>query len=108
MERARITSFEQLDAYAITLRGIDLMHRLSREDFLHARTAFETAIERDPVSAAPHAWLAKWHVMRVLVGASDNSRRDNQAATACADRALECIAGREHQDHRDGYRCGWR
>jgi tetratricopeptide (TPR) repeat protein len=42
------------------------------------------------VSAAPHAWLAKWHVMRVLVGASDNTAHDHQAATACADRALEC------------------
>ena len=90
LRRARITNFEQLDAYALTLRGIDLMHRLSREDFQHARSAFETAIERDPVSAAPHAWLAKWHVVRVLVGASDNAPRDHNAATACAERALEC------------------
>ena len=90
LRRARITNFEQLDAYAITLRGIDLMHRLSREDFLHARSAFETAIERDPVSAAPHAWLAKWHVIRIAVGASDNTLRDSKAATACAERALAC------------------
>ena len=26
--------------------------------------AFTTAIERNPVSPAPHAWLAKWHVLR--------------------------------------------
>jgi tetratricopeptide (TPR) repeat protein len=66
------------------------MHRLSREDFLLARSAFETAIERDPVSAAPHAWLAKWHVVRVAVGASDDTLRDTMAATACAERALAC------------------
>ena len=33
LKRARITNFEQLDAYAITLRGVELMHRLSPEDF---------------------------------------------------------------------------
>jgi adenylate cyclase len=90
LRRARITNFEQLDAYALTLRGIDLMHRLSREDFVQAHVAFETAIERDPVAAAPHAWLAKWHVVRVAVGASDNTLRDTMAATACAERALSC------------------
>jgi TolB-like protein len=90
LRRARITSFEELDAYGITLRGVELMHRLSREDFLLARQAFQTAIERDPTSPAPHAWLAKWHVVRVLVGASENTLRDNKAATACAERALAC------------------
>ncbi len=90
LRRARITSFEELDAYGITLRGVELMHRLTREDFLLARNAFETAIERDPVSPAPHAWLAKWHVIRVLVGASDNALGDHTAATACAERALAC------------------
>jgi adenylate cyclase len=90
LHRARITSFEQLDAYAITLRGVELMHRLAREDFMQARNAFETAIARDPVSPRPHAWLAKWHVMRVAVGASDNSAQDSAAATACASRALAC------------------
>src|SRR3970040_1774195 len=63
LRRARITSFEQLDAYAITLRGIDLMHRHTHEDFLHARSAFENAIERDPISPAPHAWLPEWDIV---------------------------------------------
>jgi adenylate cyclase len=90
LQRARITNFDQLDAYAITLRGVELMHRLAREDFLQARTAFETAIERDPVSPRPHAWLAKWHVLRVAVGASDNAAEDSAVATACAERALAC------------------
>ena len=57
---------------------------------MSARRTFETAIERDPVSAAPHAWLAKWHVMRIAVGASENPLRDSEAATACAERALAC------------------
>src|SRR6185503_9575896 len=66
----------------------ELMHRLSPEDFLQARVAFETAIARDPVAPHPHAWLAKWHVMRVALGASDNPAADLAAAAACAARAL--------------------
>jgi len=90
LRRARITNFDQLDAYGMTLRGVELMHRLSQEDFLAAHQAFETAIARNPVSPAPHAWLAKWHVMRVALGTSDNVAHDAAAATACAERALEC------------------
>jgi adenylate cyclase len=92
LHRARITSFEELDAYGMTLRGVELMHRLSPDDFLLARHAFQTAIERDPGSPAPHAWLAKWHVMRIGVGASENPTFDGEAATACAERALTCDA----------------
>ncbi len=92
LKRARISNFEQLDAYAITLRGIEFMHRLAPEDFSKARSAFETAISRDPVSPYPHAWLAKWHVLRVANGASEDPVRDSAAATACAERALACDA----------------
>ena len=90
LHRARITNFSELDAYGMTLRGVDLMHRLSPEDFMLAREAFRTAIERDPVSPAPHAWLAKWHVMRVAVGAGSDAAKEGEAATACAERALAC------------------
>lgn len=90
LRRARITSFEDLDAYGMTLRGVELMHRLSAEDFMQARQAFETAIERNPVSPAPHAWLAKWHVIRIALGASQDPVQDYAAAMACAQRALAC------------------
>jgi len=90
LHRARITNFEQLDAYAITLRGVELMHCVSRKDFMDARTAFETAIARDPVSPRPHAWLAKWHILRIAHGVSDNVAQDSAAASACAERALAC------------------
>jgi adenylate cyclase len=92
LQRARITNFEQLDAYAMTLRGVELMHRVSHEDFMQAQTAFETAIARDPVSPRPHAWLAKWHVLRVLIGMSQNAADDMNAATARAEHALGCDA----------------
>jgi adenylate cyclase len=90
LRRARITNFDQLDAYAITLRGVELMHCVSRTDFMQARAAFETAIARDPVSPRPHAWLAKWHILRIAHGDSEDVAQDSAAATACAARALAC------------------
>ena len=90
LRRARTTSPEQLDAYGLTLRGVDLMHRMSHEDFFCARGLFEAAISRDPISPAPHAWLAKWHVFRIALGSSDDPIRDREAATSCASLALKC------------------
>jgi adenylate cyclase len=92
LQRARITNFDQLDAYAITLRGVELMHKSVLDDFLQARSAFDAAIARDPVSPRPHAWLAKWHVLRVLIGSSENPAADMDAATVCARHALACDA----------------
>jgi tetratricopeptide (TPR) repeat protein len=92
LRRARITSFEDLDAYGITLRGIELMHRQSRDDFFAARQAFQTAIARNPVSPAPHAWLAKWHILCVLHGMSEAPAQEFADANASAAQALACDA----------------
>ncbi|HZE60181.1 MAG TPA: cyclic nucleotide-binding domain-containing protein [Burkholderiales bacterium] len=92
LRRARITNFEELDAYGMTLRGVELMHRLARDDFMRARQAFLTAIERNPLSPAPHAWLAKWHILRVLAGMSDAPAQDFADATSAAAGALACDA----------------
>ncbi|MEO8718418.1 MAG: cyclic nucleotide-binding domain-containing protein [Burkholderiales bacterium] len=90
LRRARITNFEELDAYAMTLRGIELMYRLSDEDFMSARQTFEAAIERNPVSPMPLACLANWHLIRVAIGGSADPARDSEAASSCAERALAC------------------
>ncbi|TAN54070.1 MAG: cyclic nucleotide-binding domain-containing protein, partial [Betaproteobacteria bacterium] len=90
LRRARITNFEQLDAYAINLRGIELMYSLSPDDFMSARRMFETAIERDPVSPVPHAYLANWHLIRIATGGSENPLVDSDSARVRAARALAC------------------
>jgi len=107
LRRARITSFEELDAYGITLRGVELMHRQSREDFFAARQAFETAIARNPVSPSPHAWLAKWHILCVLHGTSEAPAQDFADATACAARALACDAEDALALAVDGFVTAW-
>ena len=107
LRRASITNFKELDAYGITLRGIELMHRQSREDFLAARQAFESAIARNPVSPAPHAWLAKWHILRVLAGMSETPVEDFDEATASAARALACDAEDALALAIDGFVAAW-
>jgi adenylate cyclase len=107
LQRARITGFEQLDAYGITLRGIELMHRQSRDDFFAARQAFQTAITRNPVAPAPHAWLAKWHILRVLAGMSEAPAQDFGDATASAARALACDAEDALALAVDGFVTAW-
>jgi TolB-like protein/class 3 adenylate cyclase len=107
LRRAGLTNLSQLDAYGLTLRGIDLMHRLSAEDFLCAKDLLETAISRDPTSPSPHAWLAKWHILRIAIGASDDPLRDREAATTSARRALDCDSNDALALAVDGHAAGW-
>jgi len=93
LQRARITSIEQLDAFGLLLRGIELMHRASPGEFSSARQVLQASGERDPTSAAPCAWLAKWHVLRIITGASPDPGIDSRTATSLADRALELEPG---------------
>jgi adenylate cyclase len=89
LRRASITNFEQLDAFGLLLRGIELMHKASHDDFMLARQVLEMSSERDPTSAFPYAWLANWHVFRVALGASPDSQKDSNSATNLVDRALQ-------------------
>jgi adenylate cyclase len=107
LRRAGITNLDQLDAYGLTLRGIDLMHRMSREDFLSAKEILTTAISRDPTSPAPHAWLAKWHILRIAIGASEDPLHDRESATASAGRALECDGKDALALAVDGHAAAW-
>jgi len=96
MERAQIQPLPTLESYTLLMGSIALMHRLSRHDFDRARALLETLIERAPRRAIPHAWLAKWHVLRVWQGwASGGARwigeykQEAQVALDCTKRALD-------------------
>jgi tetratricopeptide (TPR) repeat protein len=65
------------------------MHRLSPYDFDEARRLLEALIERAPRQAIPRAWLAKWHVLRVQQGWSDDPQQDAQLAMRCTKQALD-------------------
>ncbi|NRT54504.1 adenylate/guanylate cyclase domain-containing protein [Sphaerotilus uruguayifluvii] len=89
VERARTEPLASLESYCLLMAAITLMHGVSREDFERARLMLEALIERDRRHPLPHAWLAKWHVLRVQQGWSDDLHRDSLQASDCTRRALD-------------------
>jgi len=96
LEKAQIQPLPTLESYTLLISAIALMHRLSPQDFDRARTLLEALIERAPRRAIPHAWLGKWHVLRVWQGWSTGrdrfaaeQTRDAQIALDCTKRALD-------------------
>lgn len=79
----------RLDSSSLLLGGIAMMHRSSVRDFERSRQALDALIERHARIATPRAWLAKWHVMRIIRGLSDSPQRDTQLALEQTRRALD-------------------
>ena len=89
LQRAQTQAMPTLEAYTLLIAAVALLHRLSPQAFDRAQALLQTVIERAPRQAAPHAWLAKWHVMRVQQGWSVDARSEGHAALECTKRALE-------------------
>jgi adenylate cyclase len=86
--RARSEPFPNLETYSLMLGAIALMHRLVPTDFIEARSMLEAAIARASKQPIAQAWLAKWHVLRVQQGWSDDPLADARAALDLTRRAL--------------------
>ncbi len=76
-------------SHTLYLTAITYLHRFSRTDFDRARLMLETLRERVPRHAAPAAWLARWHVFRVVQGWSSDVLKDGAQAKDFANRALD-------------------
>jgi len=89
LQRAQSSALPTLESYTLLMAAISLMHGLSLSDFGRARALLRTLVERAPRRPVPQAWLAKWHVMRVWQGWSENPTKDTQQALRAATRALD-------------------
>lgn len=78
-----------LASHTLLLAAISLLYRLSLRDFDMAHTALAALRERAPRHAEPLAWLARWHLFRVVQGWSDDPQREGQRAMDCAQQALD-------------------
>lgn len=85
---------ENFNAYDYFLRGLDLVYRLKREQFDAAKPMFAHAIELDPQYAAPYAYSALWHAIRIGQGWSIDLASDRAAVKELAEAA-------ENRDHFD-------
>jgi class 3 adenylate cyclase/TolB-like protein/Tfp pilus assembly protein PilF len=88
LQRAQSRPLPTLESYTLLMGAIALMHRLSIQDFDRARQMLQALTERFPRQAVPWAWMAKWHVLRVQQGWSENPEIDAQLAIECSRRAL--------------------
>ena len=52
-------------AYQCTLRALDLMKRMDRDEFMEARDYLERARQLDDQFALPTAWLVRWYCVYV-------------------------------------------
>jgi adenylate cyclase len=80
---------ESFGAYDYTLRGLDLVYRLTPQDFDQAHEMFRKSIELDESYAAPHALTALWHSIRVNQGWSSDLAQDRAAVERFAAAALD-------------------
>lgn len=78
-----------LASHTLYLNAVDLLHCFSKHSFERAREMLQALHERAPRHAEPLAWLARWHVFKVVQGWSANSQSDSLMASDMADRALE-------------------
>ncbi|MEM7694079.1 MAG: hypothetical protein AAF318_06495 [Pseudomonadota bacterium] len=78
-----------IDDHALLCAGAGLIHGPRAADFKRSKSLIDEAVRRAPRSVDARAWLAKWHVLSVFNGWTDNARRDTHLAIDEAARALD-------------------
>jgi tetratricopeptide (TPR) repeat protein len=78
-----------LESYTVLFGAITLMHRATRDEFDRSRLMLEYLSERQGRRGAAHAWLAKWHVLRVVQGWSPDPDQEASQAMSRTRRALD-------------------
>jgi adenylate cyclase len=95
LQRASAVSMPSLASYTLLLGAVTLMHRcINKEEFTRAHDLFDQLAERHRRHSVPHAWLAKWHLLNVVQGWSDDPGVDAQRALDRSRRALD-LDGRD-------------
>lgn len=89
VQRSLTQPMPRLDSSALLLGGIALMHRSSIREFDRSREVLTALIERHNRVAAGRAWLAKWHLLRIVRGLSENPTSEARVALELTRRALE-------------------
>ena len=78
-----------LQSYSLLLGAMTLMHRANYKEFDKARLMLERLMELHRMHALPHAWMAKWYVLKAAQGWSTNLKKDAAEALTCCAKAIE-------------------
>lgn len=82
-----------LALHTLHLASVNLLHRFGRQDFERAHEMLQALRDRVSRHATPLAWLARWHVFRIVQGWSDSREQDGALALDYAQRALDIDPG---------------
>lgn len=89
MQRALSDPLPTLEGYAALFAAMALMNRLARQDFDFAGELLDMLIERVPNAPAAFAWKARWHVLKVQQGWSEDLQSEARLALDYTERALD-------------------
>ncbi len=89
LKAAQTQNWHSLTAYALLLRAIELMHRVTASDFDKAFELLQYVASKWPRMSAVHAWIGKWYVLRSAQGWSADATKDGQQAQQSVARALD-------------------
>jgi len=88
VQRTRLQALPTLENYTLLMAGITLMNQTSRQGFEEASKLLEALLDRATRQPVAQAWMANWHVLRVMQGWSPDPEKDAQLALGHTARAL--------------------
>jgi adenylate cyclase len=80
---------ENMNAYDLLLRGIDLLYHMNQEDFARGGELLRQAIKADDGYAAAHAYASLWQVHNINQGWATNFAADSNEALRLAAAAVD-------------------
>lgn len=78
-----------VESYALLFSAIGLMHRATARDFDRARELLQHLVRRQGRFGIAEAWLAKWHVLRVVQGWAPDPAAEQHEALDHVKRSLD-------------------
>lgn len=89
VQKATRQRLPTLQSHSLMMAAVSLMHRTTPDDFFRAEQLLSQLAERHQRHADVMAWMAKWHVLRVEQGWSDDPTATAQRALSHTSRALD-------------------
>jgi TolB-like protein len=89
LEGTRLRPLHEVQDHDLMASAVRYMHQQSLGYFSRALPCLEELIKRKPRIALLHSWLAKWYILAVGQGWSDDIARDTARATDASRAALD-------------------
>jgi adenylate cyclase len=89
LKRAMRKRPDNMNAYDLVMHAIDLMYRMSFDDFMKAGTLLQQAIAADENYATAYTYAALWHIHHVVQGWGSDDGPDRAEAARLATAAIE-------------------